>query len=157
MQLLNKERSEKPIDVILFIPESSFGIVRFVFIFCILFQYTKHVLLVLARVWVQLFILDFFTEALQWFFLLEVSISWPFLFFVFFYFSSFDILILIISQAIINEQVCNQCFVLLIVIFINSSEIFRNSIRTNILGGRMARLDSRITYMKMRHGNKTVW
>ncbi|KAM3728876.1 Rab GTPase-activating protein [Dirofilaria immitis] len=28
MQLLNKERSEKPIDVILFIPESSCGIVR---------------------------------------------------------------------------------------------------------------------------------
>ncbi|VDM96877.1 unnamed protein product [Thelazia callipaeda] len=28
MQLLNKERSEKPIDVVLFIPDSSFGIVR---------------------------------------------------------------------------------------------------------------------------------
>ncbi|VDM17979.1 unnamed protein product [Wuchereria bancrofti] len=28
MQLLNKERSEKPIDVILFIPDSSSGIVR---------------------------------------------------------------------------------------------------------------------------------
>ncbi|VDM15071.1 unnamed protein product [Wuchereria bancrofti] len=34
MQLLNKERSEKPIDVILFIPDSSSGIVRFVFIYC---------------------------------------------------------------------------------------------------------------------------